>query len=70
MEVCYKVYLEEDPTSVMSVLTTPVTNSAAFSARSSTYDSDKNNENRSLSANIARNSGTLRISVGNFMVAL
>ena len=41
MEVCYEV-LKEDRTNAMSVLTTPTTNSTAFSARSSTHDSEKN----------------------------
>ena len=43
MEVCYEVCLEEDFTNAMSVSTTPATDSAAFSARSSTHDSEKNN---------------------------
>ena len=43
MEVCYEVCLEEDGMSAMSVLTTITTDSTAFSARSSTHDSEKNN---------------------------
>ncbi|KAA0056080.1 Beta-galactosidase [Cucumis melo var. makuwa] len=43
MEVCFKVRLEEDRTNAMDVLTTPTIDSAAFSARSSNHDSDKNN---------------------------
>ncbi|KAA0025328.1 cysteine-rich RLK RECEPTOR-like protein kinase [Cucumis melo var. makuwa] len=43
MEVCFEVRLEEDRTNVMGVLTTPTIDSAAFSARSSNHDSDKNN---------------------------
>ncbi|KAA0059194.1 UBN2_3 domain-containing protein [Cucumis melo var. makuwa] len=37
------VRLEEDRTNAMGVLTTPTIDSAAFSARSSNHDSDKNN---------------------------
>ena len=40
MEVCYE-FLEEDSMNAMSLHTIP--DSAAFSARSSTYDSEKNN---------------------------
>ncbi|KAA0035089.1 Beta-galactosidase [Cucumis melo var. makuwa] len=43
MEVCFEVRLEEDRTNAMGVLTTPTIDSAAFSARSSKHDSDKNN---------------------------
>ncbi|KAA0057570.1 uncharacterized protein E5676_scaffold411G002330 [Cucumis melo var. makuwa] len=43
MEICFEVCLEEDRTNAMSVLTTPTIDSAAFSARSSDHDSDKNN---------------------------
>ncbi|KAA0054884.1 Beta-galactosidase [Cucumis melo var. makuwa] len=43
MEVCFEVRLEEDRTNAMSVLTTPTIDSAAFSARFSNHDSDKNN---------------------------
>ncbi|KAA0054864.1 Retrovirus-related Pol polyprotein from transposon TNT 1-94 [Cucumis melo var. makuwa] len=43
MEVCFEVRLEEDRTNAMGVLTTPTIDSAAFSARSSNHDSDKNN---------------------------
>ena len=43
MEVCYEVCLEEDGMSAMSVLTTITTDSTAFSARSSTHDSEKTN---------------------------
>ncbi|KAA0042054.1 myosin-9 isoform X2 [Cucumis melo var. makuwa] len=43
MEVCFEVRLEEDRTNPMGVLTTPTIDSAAFSARSSNHDSDKNN---------------------------
>ncbi|KAA0049856.1 Beta-galactosidase [Cucumis melo var. makuwa] len=43
MEVCFEVRLEEDRTNAMSVLTTHTIDSAAFSARSSNHDSDKNN---------------------------
>ncbi|KAA0042075.1 Cysteine-rich RLK (RECEPTOR-like protein kinase) 8 [Cucumis melo var. makuwa] len=43
MEVRFEVYLKEDRTNAMGVLTTPTINSAAFSARSSNHDSDKNN---------------------------
>ncbi|KAL0556266.1 hypothetical protein IC582_004778 [Cucumis melo] len=43
MEVCFEVHLEEDRTNAMGVLTTPTIDSAAFSARSSNHDSDKNN---------------------------
>ncbi|TYK26078.1 Retrovirus-related Pol polyprotein from transposon TNT 1-94 [Cucumis melo var. makuwa] len=43
MEVCFEVCLEDDRTNAMGVLTTPTIDSAAFSARSSNYDSDKNN---------------------------
>ncbi|KAL4031039.1 hypothetical protein IC575_009295 [Cucumis melo] len=43
IEVCFEVRLEEDRTNAMSVLTTPTIDSAAFSARSSNHDSDKNN---------------------------
>ncbi|TYK25875.1 UBN2_3 domain-containing protein [Cucumis melo var. makuwa] len=43
MEVCFEVYLEEDHSNVMGVLTTPIINSVTFSARSSNHDSDKNN---------------------------
>ncbi|KAL0561522.1 hypothetical protein IC582_001952 [Cucumis melo] len=43
MEVRFEVYLEEDRTNAMGVLTAPTINSAAFSARSSNHDSDKNN---------------------------
>ncbi|KAA0033038.1 Cysteine-rich RLK (RECEPTOR-like protein kinase) 8 [Cucumis melo var. makuwa] len=43
MEVCFEVCLEEDRTNAMGVLTTPTIDSAAFSARSSNHDIDKNN---------------------------
>ncbi|KAA0047348.1 reverse transcriptase [Cucumis melo var. makuwa] len=43
IEVCFEVCLEEDRTNAMGVLTTPTINSAAFNARSSNHDSDKNN---------------------------
>ena len=43
MEVYYEVCLEEDYTSAMRVLTTSAIDSAAFSARSSTHDSEKTN---------------------------
>ncbi|KAL0545203.1 hypothetical protein IC582_020352 [Cucumis melo] len=43
MEVCFEVRLEEDHTNAMGVLTTSTIDSAAFSARSSNHDSDKNN---------------------------
>ncbi|KAA0048527.1 transportin-3 isoform X1 [Cucumis melo var. makuwa] len=43
MEVCFEVRLEEDRSNAMGVLTTPTIDSAAFSARSSNHDSDKNN---------------------------
>ncbi|KAA0057585.1 Beta-galactosidase [Cucumis melo var. makuwa] len=43
MEVCFEVRLEEDRTNAIGVLTTPTIDSAAFSARSSNHDSDKNN---------------------------
>ncbi|XP_050936316.1 uncharacterized protein LOC103497029 isoform X2 [Cucumis melo] len=43
MEVCFEVRLEEDRTNAMGVLTTPTIDFAAFSARSSNHDSDKNN---------------------------
>ncbi|KAA0047396.1 reverse transcriptase [Cucumis melo var. makuwa] len=43
MEVCYEVHLEEDRTNAMSVLTTPATDYATFSARTSTHDREKNN---------------------------
>ena len=42
MEVCYEVCLETDCTNAMSILTTPATNSTAFSARSLTHDNVKN----------------------------
>ena len=42
MEVYFEVCLEEDCTDVMGVLTTPATDSTAFSDRSSTQDKDKN----------------------------
>ncbi|KAA0053589.1 UBN2_3 domain-containing protein [Cucumis melo var. makuwa] len=43
MKVCFEVRLEEDCTNAMGVLTTLTIDSAAFSARSSNHDSDKNN---------------------------
>ncbi|KAL0540395.1 hypothetical protein IC582_024632 [Cucumis melo] len=43
MEVCFEVRLEEDRTNAIGVLTTSTIDSAAFSARSSNRDSDKNN---------------------------
>ncbi|KAA0066521.1 Retrovirus-related Pol polyprotein from transposon TNT 1-94 [Cucumis melo var. makuwa] len=43
MEVCFEVRLEENRTNAMGVLTTPTIDFAAFSARSSNHDSDKNN---------------------------
>ncbi|KAA0048511.1 uncharacterized protein E5676_scaffold600G001220 [Cucumis melo var. makuwa] len=43
MEVRFEVCLEEDRINAMSVLTTSTIDSAAFSARSSNHDSDKNN---------------------------
>ena len=48
MEVCFQVRLKEDRTNVMGVLTTPTTDSTAFSARSSNHDNDKNNANPCL----------------------
>lgn len=44
MEVCSKVRLEEDRTSAMNILTTSAIDSTGFSARSSTSDSEKENE--------------------------
>ncbi|KAA0052292.1 hypothetical protein E6C27_scaffold207G001230 [Cucumis melo var. makuwa] len=44
MEVCFEVCLKEDRTNAMGVLTTLTIDSAAFSARSSNHDNDKNNE--------------------------
>ncbi|KAA0026292.1 Beta-galactosidase [Cucumis melo var. makuwa] len=43
MEVCFEVCPEEDRINAMSVLTTPATDSVAFSAQSLNHDSDKNN---------------------------
>ncbi|KAA0067137.1 Cysteine-rich RLK (RECEPTOR-like protein kinase) 8 [Cucumis melo var. makuwa] len=67
MEVCFKVRLEEDHTNVMGVLTTPTINFAAFSARSSNHDSDKNNGKsipvcKKRSSNEKQNSGRAYIS--------
>ncbi|KAA0056270.1 reverse transcriptase [Cucumis melo var. makuwa] len=41
--MCFEVHLEEDRTNAMDVLTTPATNSAFLSSRSSNHDNDKNN---------------------------
>ncbi|TYK31568.1 splicing factor, arginine/serine-rich 19 isoform X2 [Cucumis melo var. makuwa] len=60
IEMCYKVRLEEDRTNAMSVLTTPTTDSTAFSARSLTMTVRRTTENKSLSVSIVRNNGTLR----------
>ena len=43
MEVCSKVRLEEDCTSVMSSLTTPATDFVAFSAKYPSHDSERHN---------------------------
>ncbi|TYK25851.1 Beta-galactosidase [Cucumis melo var. makuwa] len=43
MELCFEVFFEEDCTNVMCKLTTPATDSTAFSVQSSTHDNDKNN---------------------------
>ncbi|TYK21241.1 uncharacterized protein E5676_scaffold359G00510 [Cucumis melo var. makuwa] len=62
MEVCYEVCLEEDRTNAMSVLTSSATDSASFSARSSTHDrgnkhssNDKQNSGR---AYVSESAGT------------
>ncbi|KAA0055538.1 UBN2_3 domain-containing protein [Cucumis melo var. makuwa] len=70
MEVCYEVHLEEDHTSAMSILTTPATDSAAFSVRSSTHDSEQNNEKPIPIHEHCMKQCTLCINVGNFMVVL
>ncbi|TYK01387.1 UBN2_3 domain-containing protein [Cucumis melo var. makuwa] len=70
MEVCYEVHLEEDHTSAMSILTTPATDSAAFSVRSSTHDSEQNNEKLIPIHEHCMKQCTLCINVGNFMVVL
>ncbi|TYK14395.1 Cysteine-rich RLK (RECEPTOR-like protein kinase) 8 [Cucumis melo var. makuwa] len=67
MEVCFEVRVEEDRTNAMGVLTTPTIDSAAFSARSSNHDSDKNNGKSILvckkrSSNEKQNSGRAYIS--------
>ncbi|TYK26198.1 Retrovirus-related Pol polyprotein from transposon TNT 1-94 [Cucumis melo var. makuwa] len=43
MEVYYEIRLEEECTSAMSILATPIIDSTAFSVRSSTSGSDKHN---------------------------
>ncbi|TYK31446.1 TRAF-like family protein [Cucumis melo var. makuwa] len=67
MEVCFEVRLEEDRTNAMGVLTTPTIDSAAFSARFSNHDSDKNNGKsipacKKRSSNEKQNSGRAYIS--------
>lgn len=44
MEVCYKACLEEDRGSAMNIITVSSIDSAAFSAKLSSSDSDKQNE--------------------------
>ena len=45
MEVCYEIRLKGNRTSAINISATPVIDLAAFSARSSTSGSDKNNGN-------------------------
>ena len=43
MEVCYEVCLEKDRTSAMNIVVVFATDSVAFSVKSSSYDSEKQN---------------------------
>ena len=67
MEVCSKVLLEEDRFSAMNIITTFVTDSTAFSAKSSGTTGDKQNGKLPQYVNTARNPGIRRISAGSYM---
>ncbi|KAA0035018.1 putative mitochondrial protein [Cucumis melo var. makuwa] len=68
MEVCFEVCLEEDRTNVMGVLTTPIIDFTAFSARSSNHDSDKNNGKSIHDMSSERTIGTARHSGGLYIL--
>ena len=68
MKACYEVCLEEDRTSAMSSLINPVIDFVAFSARFSTCGSEKHSGKAVPILSIAKNSGTPRNNVRNYMV--
>ena len=70
MQVCSEVRLVEDHTSAMSVLTIPLLILLPSALDPLPILVTRTTENPFLFVSIARNSGTLQISVCNFMVVL